>query len=295
MLQLAAKAPALLPDSASAGEFLRGQLAPGGLFADRAGGGDLYYSVFGLQSAMTLGLSELAGAAAGSLAGAKPDQLDLVHLCCLTRCQALLATAGLPGGTGFQPVPLAVDAKSLAERLEGFRSRDGGYSLSGGADHGSVYAAFMAFGAWGDLGRPCPNPRELTSCLLALRQEPGCWINEPAIPLGNVPATAAATIVLAELGQPPDQDARQWLLAQARPDGGFALAAMFEQSDLLSTAVALAALRRLEADLSPLAEGARRYVLGLWDRRGAFHPGAGDPAVDCEYLWYGLLALGCLA
>lgn len=294
MLQLAAKAPALLPDSALAGAFLRGQLAPGGLFTDRAGGADLYYTVFGLQSALALGLTDLAPAVAAGLAGVKPDQLDLVHLCCLARCQALLATADLPGGTGFEPVPLALDAESLVRRLEGFRSRDGGYSLNGGAEHGSVYAAFMAFGAWQDLARPCPDPQSLAKCLLALRQESGCWINEPAIPLGNVPATAAAIIVLAELGQPSDQGTRQWLLAQARSDGGFALAAMFDQGDLLSTSVALAALRRLEADLSAITGRCRQYVLDLWDDRGSFHPAAGEPAIDCEYLWYGLLALGCL-
>ncbi len=65
--------------------------------------------------------------------------------------------------------------------------------------------------------------------------------------------------------------------------------------DLLSTATALHALAGLERDLSPVRESCLDFIDTLWSNEGGFHGHWSDDALDCEYTYYGLLALGHLS
>jgi hypothetical protein len=65
--------------------------------------------------------------------------------------------------------------------------------------------------------------------------------------------------------------------------------------DLLSTAVALHGLNGAGFDLRPLQESCLDYIDSLWSNEGGFHGNWTDHALDCEYTYYGLLALGHLA
>ena len=119
----------------------------------------------------------------------------------------------------------------------------------------------------------------------------------------------------------------EWLRSSRRADGGFAAVQGIE-SDLLSTATALHALAMVNkssgnsndadkqagskvglpvgaversqrkslvnpAETPSHRELTRNYVLGLCER-GGFCGGASDRTCDCEYTFYGLLALGHL-
>ena len=64
--------------------------------------------------------------------------------------------------------------------------------------------------------------------------------------------------------------------------------------DLLSTATALHALTALQVPLDRVKEPCLDFIDTLWTNAGAFHGHWGDDAVDCEYTFYGLLALGHL-
>jgi len=64
-------------------------------------------------------------------------------------------------------------------------------------------------------------------------------------------------------------------------------------SDLLSTAVALYALRLASVELGDLREACLDFVDSLWSP-GGFHGCVADRTPDCEYTFYGLLALGSL-
>jgi hypothetical protein len=65
------------------------------------------------------------------------------------------------------------------------------------------------------------------------------------------------------------------------------------QPDMLSTAVALHALSVASVSCGRPHE-TRRFVTGLRGRQGGFHGGRPDCREDCEYTYYGLLALGHL-
>jgi prenyltransferase beta subunit len=63
---------------------------------------------------------------------------------------------------------------------------------------------------------------------------------------------------------------------------------------LLSTATALHALSGLGEGLEPIRERCLDFVDTLWTNDGGFHGHWDDCALDVEYTYYGLLALGHL-
>jgi prenyltransferase beta subunit len=299
-------------DAGRVAAYLRGRLRPGGGFPDRSGATDLYYTVFGLQSLVALGpaagrshgarpaagRSHKARPAAEAGGGAAPStvrylrsfgvgaRLDLVHLACLARCRSLAAPPG----------PAAATRKAILKRIETFRSADGGYHPSRGSPAGSAYACYLALGAWQDLGASPPDPEGLLGCLRELRTADGGYANERGIPFGVTPPTAAAACLLHELGRPVERATADWLLARGLPDGGFQAMPGAAAADLLSTATALHALALAGVGLDEKGRArCRDFVMGLLTEAGGFRGSAADAHADCEYTFYGLLALGHLA
>ncbi len=306
MRRAASRAKSRLPDAGRSVAFLRSQLCPDGGFRNRAGHGDLYYTVFGLEALAALGEPPPDRLPVFLRRFANLDSLDFVHLTCLARC---MGGAVEPG-----------QARHILRRIETFRTPDGGYSQWPGAKCGTTYGCILALGTYQDLGqasslgRPVngegsdatidtrdsamsagqsapPDPGRLLDCLRSLRTPDGGYLNEPGQSAGLTPATAAAITVQAELGGELDERAVNWLLARHMPGGGFAAFAGVPLADLLSTATALHALSRAGVDLLPIAEPCRRFVLSMW-ADGGFRGHGLDDARDCEYLFYGLLALG---
>ena len=50
----------------------------------------------------------------------------------------------------------------------------------------------------------------------------------------------------------------------------------------------------MHANIDPIREACLDFVDTLWTSRGAFHGTWADDVLDCEYTYYGLLALGHL-
>ena len=214
-----------------------------------------------------------------------PEPLDLVHLACLARCWALLGAD--------EPAP---DARAaILKHLEAFRSPDGGYHPTPGADRGTAYAAFLALGAYEDFQTPLPEPAALVRGVRALRTDGGGYANTPGMPQGSSPATAAAVVVLNELGETVGQDVIGWLAAQMHPDGGWSAMPAAPVADLLSTATAVHALAVAGASLDEARIACLQFVENLWSDEGGFRGHGFDDHLDCEYTFYGLLALGHLA
>jgi prenyltransferase beta subunit len=86
-----------------------------------------------------------------------------------------------------------------------------------------------------------------------------------------------------------------WLLTCHHADGGFLAIPKAPIPDLLSTAVSLHALSGAQVDLSRIKEPCLDYVDSLWSAEGGFHGNWTDHQLDCEYTYYGLLALGHLS
>jgi len=285
MLQVARLAPNQLRDSAAlVRDFLLGQLNEDGGFADRDGKSDLYYTVFGLEGLLALQAElpvERVGRHLESFGDG--DGLDLVHLACLARSRA---DAGCLTES---------DAGRLAARLGTFRSRDGGFHNEADAATGTVYGCFLAVGAYQDLGVEPPEPGEIGDFLRSMETADGAYSNEKRMPQGSTNATAAAVTLLRNLGRTNRPQVGDWLLQRWHEQGGFVAAPRAPLPDLLSTATTLHALSGLEVSFDQLKEPCLDFVNTLWSNKGSFYGHWADDRLDCEYTYYGLLALGHLS
>ena len=287
MLQVARLAPKVLGEAAdSVTAFLRGQIHPAGGFKDRGGNPDLYYTVFGIEGLFALRADLPLGGLRTYLQGFGDGRgLDFVHLACLARCWAMLPPEELPEST-----PAAI-----LDQIESHRTPDGGYAPTPGQPHGTVYNSFLAFGAYQDLKSGISDPDRLLGCLASLKAADGGFANQQDLPMGLTPTTAAAVTLLRQLDQPVDPAIGDWLLARCHADGGFFATPAAPIPDLLSTATALHALAGMKADFGPIKEPCLDFIDTLWSSRGAFCGSWEDDVLDCEYTYYGLLALGHLS
>jgi hypothetical protein len=285
-LQVARLAPKLLSESTDlVVQFIRSRLTADGGFSNRAGEADLYYTLFGLQSLIALRSdvpNETVQPYLRRFGGG--EGLDLVHLACLAGCWAALSPADV--------APTVRDA--IVNRVEMYRTADGGYHATRGSEYGTAYHSLLAMGAYQDLGAPVPAAARILSSLAALKSDDGAFANSPQQTRGSTPATAAAVTILRQLDAPLPSGAAGWLLARCS-EGGFFASPDAPVPDLLSTATALHALTSLDAPLDGIRESCLDFVDSLWTNQGGFYGHWADDVLDCEYTFYGLLALGHLA
>ena len=140
-----------------------------------------------------------------------------------------------------------------------------------------------------------PDPLRVVQCLKFLETEDGAWANERNIKTGSTNATAAAVTLLRNLQMPVNPSAAEWLLARCHSVGGFLAMPNAPLPDLLSTATALHALAGMQVPLDPIKERCLDFIDTLWTNEGSFHGHWGEEVLDCEYTFYGLLALGHLS
>ena len=287
MLQVARLAPRQLGDAADlVRDYLIGLQNEDGGFQDRAGASDLYYTVFAMEGLLALRADLPAASIANYLRGfGDGAELDFVHLSCLAR------------GWADLPPALRGDAPrgALLRQLDAYRSGDGGFNTQPGEARGTIYGCFLAVGAYQDLDAEIPDPGGVARCVESLRAEDGGYANQDDLPLGVTPATAAAATLFRQLGHPASGDLAGWMLARCHDQGGFYATPLAPIPDLLSTATALHALAGMQVDLDSVREPCLDFVDSLWTARGGFFGNWTDDVLDCEYTYYGLLALGHLS
>jgi prenyltransferase beta subunit len=293
MLQVARLAPKLLGDSVELVRnfFLARQNTDGG-FKDRDGKSDLYYTVFGIDGLAAL-QAEIPAAKIESFLRefGTGEKLDFIHLCCLARCWSALSE-----GRATRVPDFEIDLREkVLKRMETFRSRDGGYNIFPNSETGTVYGAFLAVAACTDLHAPILDPLRIVQSLKFLETNDGAWSNDRMLKIGSTNATAAAVTLLRNLGMPIDAAVGDWILQQAHPEGGFRAAPDSPIPDLLSTATALHALAGMERSFGGVKEKCLDFIDSLWTNEGGFHGHWADDHLDCEYTYYGLLALGHLS
>lgn len=286
MLQVARLAPKQLGDAADLiNDFVRSSQTADGGFGDRDGNADVYYTWFGIACLIALheplpedGLRRFTTELADG------EGLDFVHLTSLIRCRASLS----------EPISDAESA-AFAARLEAFRAEDGGFHHAElGNPVTSAYGAMLGLGALQDLGRE-HQAGPLAHVLSCMQTADGAYANEPGMPIGSTNATAAAITTLRNLGIDVSQPAADWLFARHYARGGFFAVPAAPIPDLLSTATALHALSGMRQDLRRVREPCLDYLDSLWTSQGGFFGHWAEEALDCEYSYYGLLALGHLA
>ncbi|MFH1747625.1 MAG: prenyltransferase/squalene oxidase repeat-containing protein [Planctomycetota bacterium] len=286
MLTAAESAPNLLHDATeNVVVYIRSQFNGDGGVRGRSAHSDLYYTVFALDSLVALGQGLPVDTTRAYLQtfGTGSD-LDFVHLVCLGRCWATLTADDLPKDI----------SQSILSRTATFRSSDGGFNPESGAESGTVYAGFLGMGLYQDLGGELDNPADLGRSVLAALSADGSFTNERGTHQGTTPTTAAAVVMLRQLGQPVPEPTVAWLLARLNKWGGFNATPDTPLADLLSTATALHALAALGIPHDQFRESCLDYLNYLWTGSG-FRGHLLDTEPDCEYTFYGLLALGHLS
>lgn len=285
MIQVARLAPKALGESVDlVVQFLKNARAKEGGFQDRSGLADLYYTVFGLDGLLSLGVEcDEADWLPFVTSHGLGENLDFVHLCCLIRC--LSAASHLKG-----------EREKLLNQLNRFRSEDGGFHPDPGAAYGTAYGAFLGVGAMQDLGVDLGSVQsDIQRSLDGLKTADGAWGNDRQQRIGATNATAAVMTTLRQWGGQPSLDASDWLIQRIHPMGGFMATPTAPIPDLLSTATALHALAGVERDLSEdQRERCLDFIDTLWTNEGAFHGHWHEDELDTEYTFYGLLALGHL-
>ncbi|MDP6902830.1 MAG: terpene cyclase/mutase family protein [Verrucomicrobiota bacterium] len=288
MLQVGRVAPKVLGESADlVRNFLLSQQNPDGGFQDRDGQSDLYYTVFGMDAlAVFHAEPDLTAVESFLLKYKEGEGLDLVHLSCLCRCWGTLGKDRMPKGL----------RKALLTRLEAFRKSCGGWDNNPKREHGTAYGSFLALGAYQDLGKLPPKPLRILQSLKHLETPDHAWNNHPNLPTGSANPTAGAVVLLNNLHLPINDEVGSWLKNQLHPQGGFMAVPGAPMPDLLTTATTLHALAALEVRLTEEeTERCLDFVDTLWDAEGGFHGNWTDDYLDCEYTFYGLLALGHLS
>ena len=289
MLQVARLAPQLLGDAAGLVRgFIRSKTLDCGAWPDRDGRPDLYYTVFGMEALLALHTEpdwpRLADwlTTFGDGAG-----LDFIHLCCLARCWSAVPEdiVKLPDNS----------RTALLNHITAFQTPDGGFNQRRAAPRCTAYGCLLGWAAHYDLRAPLPSAETLTICLSSLAIPSGGYANEPRLPNGTVPATAAAVALHRHLRRTPSAGTGAWLLAQQHPGGGFLAAPGAPLPDLLSTAVALHALDGMQVSFADYKDSLLDFTDSLWSADGGFHGNWTDDTLDVEYTYYGLLALGHLA
>jgi prenyltransferase beta subunit len=262
MLQVARLAPSLLQEAAEPlAQFLRAQFNDDGGARDRAGKSDLYYTVFALEGLIALRQDPPVEKVRPYLSRfGLGEDLDFVHLTCLARCWAALGKA--------------------RPRTRQPAGRD---ILGGAARFHPIPRVRRHRG---------PGPPGSGTATIAHR------VLEHQSPDGSFPWTtpdhAGAVTLLHHIGADIPKPAVDWLLARASPKGGFLPAPDSPVPDLLSTATALHALAAAHASIGALKDPMLDFVDTLWTGKG-FCGSWADDAVDSEYTYYALLALGHLS
>lgn len=286
MLKTAARSRKYLgSDSDTVGRFVMSRRNADGGFCGRSPASDLYYTVFALDAL--------------SVVGCEPDHaetrqyveefgagqsLDFVHLACLARCLARLFPGKIPAGTRC----------GILSRVEEFRARDGGYNVKPGAPHSSAYACLLASMLYEDLGAQVPRLKSMGLSLRGLGAGDGGFANEKGMANGTVTATAAAMSFMRRFNVGSIDGPAKWLLAQCCNDGGFLATPGAPFPDLLSTATALYALSSAGVSLDAVKQPSLDFVESLMNDDGGFCGHGADLTPDCEYTFYGLLAIGSL-
>jgi len=286
MLQVARLAPIALGEATeNVRSFIRSRIHDSGGFVGRDDRPDLYYSVFGLDCMVALseGIPDDLFRDFLDRQGDERPQ-GLIDLSSLARCWSAIRPRGVPA-------PIACP---LENSLLSLRGSDGGFRASLDDAKSSIYATFLAAGALQDLGRPVPDTGAIIDFVQTCVTADGGIGNDEDAPIPMTPITSAGITLIRHFGGTVDRKTIDWLLGCAHPDGGFLAGPDTPIPDLLSTATALHALAGEDVSLEKLRELCLDYVDTLWTKQGSFFGHWADTHLDCEYTFYGLLALGHL-
>ncbi|NOQ24558.1 MAG: hypothetical protein GQ564_04275 [Bacteroidales bacterium] len=291
-------------------KYLLTQLHSDGGFVDRAGNQDPYYSVFGYTLAFVFDLDISIEKQLSFLKKwTVNNEIDFVHAASLLRFYLLVLAIQFKSKDGLLAKKLSRseffknqvrnklvkkvirENEDLLRIIELYRSKDNGFNHdSKNADKASVYATFLAWTLYQDLGIT-NNEVSMLESIIDLRKPEGYFVNESGSRAGVTTTTAAG--LLMTLDQ-KDQNTILWLKNMWIKHGGFTATDGIAIADLLSTSTTLLALKLAGESMSPYSDKCTEFINLHWDNSGGFFGSVADTRPDCEYTYYALLALGLI-
>lgn len=272
-------------------DFLTRSLHEYGGFCGRMHTADLYYSFFGMECALALGMKLDWEKMREFLARyGQGEELDIVHLVALGRCWRMLETAT----QGQMKDPFAGEVWS--NLLSAFAAKEGGFNRGIGKERGLIYETFLAVTALDERGCKLPPAEGVCSVLNELKAHWGGYANHRGLRVGMTSVTAAALTLLARYGLNNEaKDAGQWIQKHLHEKGGIKVNDLSVIPDLLSTATGLLALQLVNLPVDKeWKESTTDFVGSLWGSDGGFCGHIVDKRADLEYTFYGLMVLGLL-
>ncbi len=271
------------------------QNADGG-FSGRDGLSDPYYTSFGLRGLSMLGglYGPPAERAADYLRSCLTGRETVVDFLALFYSAALLDTAA---GIDIFENSAAGWKDRVVAQLESLRRSDGGYAKGPKGAAGSTYHSFLVLICLQLLEAEIPEPDRLYEFILGQREDSGGFREIRASKRGSTNPTAAAIAVLRSLDRLPAEvaeDAVDFLAEMQNDEGGLKANSRIPIADVLSTFTGLLTLQDLGGLDQIDVVAATRYVQSLEAEGGGFYAAVWDEAVDVEYTFYGLGALGIL-
>jgi hypothetical protein len=244
-------------------KFVKNQQHPNGGFKDRAGNPDIYYSLFGVWLSEALNLTE-------TLENHKQfiKDFDVKGKGVAENFALILIKTILPDKNYKKPSLYSI-LKILPEQ----KSRVSFFY--------KIFLFFLAFDALYPPNR-----------ILNFFAKIGLKVFNPS---GENPCSIFAALMVAKqkIGLNVDKETTD-LLSYFEEGKGFKMFGQVKSGDLLSTAVALFALKNSGQDLRLVAPTCLGFIQHNFDS-GAFLSGDGDLTRDLEYTFYGLMALGVLS
>lgn len=291
-------------------KYLLTQLHPAGGFVDRAGNQDPYYSVFGYTLAFVFDLNISIQKQLSFLKKwTVNNKIDFVHAISLVRCYLLVLAIQYKCKDGLLAKKLLRSEffkseirnkiikkvikgnEELLSFIESFRSRDNGFNHNSfNADKANVYATFLAFTLYQDLGI-LKDEKIMFKSINDFKKPEGYFVNETGSSAGVTTTTAAGLIMTLDQ---KDQNSISWLKKMWIKPGGFTVTDGIAIADLLSTSTALLALKLAGESMSPYSVKCTEFINLHWDNSGGFFGSVADTRPDCEYTYYALLALGLI-
>ena len=273
MLRTLQRAVGALGDEALAliRHFVQERMTANGVFVDRSGREDIYYTSFGMLLSHVLGIRRNCEATRLWLDRVDREQLDMVHYAAYVRSRMI---------NEWEQNKIEFLLKNIKRKAIRPLSS---FEVVPNMDAESPYAQFILYSLCEDTGNTPP-----TVCLTPYRIDGGGYANtRQGSPSTN--ATAAALMVTGQSeGYSSTRDV-EWLRDEQKPNGGWCAEQNTPLPDLLSTATALFTLHCY--GIKP-RYSATDFIEGHWLDNGGFAATLLEDESDVEYLFYGLLALG---
>ncbi len=281
--------------------FLSQQQADGG-FCGRAGGSDLYYTVFALRGLAILGCDDepMTERAAKYLRGQLQQSVSIIDLISL-----IFAARLLESWRGFSVFADVANGwvTSVAELFEKLRRADGGYAKTHEGHASSTYQTFLISLAYELLELPLPEPARATEFLLGQQRDDGGFVEIGVMRRSGTNPTAAAVggllVLQSQVGQPllTDQLSKEvanFLLDNITDEGGLRANTQIPIADLLSTYTGMQTVRDVGGWGDVDIDATQKFVKSLEQPTGGYIAAAWDEVEDVEYSFYGTALRGLL-